>query len=174
MRCALSRATFFHQLSAVVATQAKQWLDTGANTWLDVTSPDNVLISGRLGNGAVGSVHVGAIPYAGSGYRMEIYGRDGTLVVSGEDSPQLGAVALHGAQRGNSLTPLPVPERLTVAAPATPRGEAFNVGQMYTQFARAIRGGGGDHPTFATAVELHRLVDAIKHASDSGHEVRFE
>ena len=70
----------FTRLSAVVATQAKQWLDTGTNTWLDVTSPDNVLISGRLANGAVASVHVGAIPFAGSGYRMEIYGRDGTLV----------------------------------------------------------------------------------------------
>jgi predicted dehydrogenase len=161
----------FHRLSAVVATQAKQWLDTGANTWLDVTSPDNVLISGRLANGAVASVHVGAVPFAGSGYRMEIYGRDGTLVAAGEDSPQLGAVALHGAQRGNRLTPLPVPERLTVAAPATPPGEAFNVGQMYTQFARAIRGGGSEHPSFATAVELHRLIDAIKAASDSGGEV---
>src|SRR5437868_133237 len=36
----------FTRLSAVVATQAKQWLDTGNNTWLDVTSPDNVLVSG--------------------------------------------------------------------------------------------------------------------------------
>jgi predicted dehydrogenase len=31
----------FRRLSAVVATQAKQWLDTGTNTLLDVTSPDN-------------------------------------------------------------------------------------------------------------------------------------
>ena len=69
----------FGRLSAVVATQAKQWLDTGSGTLLDVTSPDNVLLSGRLANGAVVSVHVGAIPFAGSGYRMEIYGRDGTL-----------------------------------------------------------------------------------------------
>ncbi len=66
----------FGQLSAVVATQAKQWLDTGSGTQLDVTSPDNVLLSGRLANGAVVSVHVGAIPFAGSGYRMEIYGRN--------------------------------------------------------------------------------------------------
>ena len=80
----------FGRLSAVVATQAKQWLDTGTGTLLDVTSPDNVLLSGRLANGAVASVHIGAIPFAGSGYRMEIYGRDGTLVASGEDSPQLG------------------------------------------------------------------------------------
>jgi predicted dehydrogenase len=88
----------FGRLSAVVATQAKQWLDTGTGVMLDVTSPDNVLLSGRLANGAVASVHVGAIPFAGSGYRMEIYGRDATLVASGQDSPQLGKVVLHGAK----------------------------------------------------------------------------
>jgi predicted dehydrogenase len=168
----------FTRLSAVVATQARQWLDTGSNTWLDVTSPDNVLVSGRLANGAVASLHVGAIPYAGSGYRMEIYGRDGTLVALGEDSPQLGAVSLSSARRDNTLTPLPVPERFTVAAAGTPAGEAFNVAQMYAMFARAIRRGddgqGHDHPSFATAVDLHRLVDAIKQASDSGREATFE
>src|SRR5213080_4489460 len=61
----------FARLSAVVATQAKQWLDTGSNTWLDVTSPDNILVSGWLANGAVASSHIGAIPFAGSGYCME-------------------------------------------------------------------------------------------------------
>src|SRR5215467_2009615 len=124
----------FGRLSAVVATQAKHWLDTGTNTLLDVTSPDNVLLSGRLANGVVVSVHIGAIPFAGSGYRMEIYGRDGTLVASGEDSPQLSTVSLHGAQRGNTLAMIQVPERFTVAAPSTPAGEALNVGQMYTVF----------------------------------------
>jgi predicted dehydrogenase len=168
----------FGRLSAVVATQAKQWLDTGTNTLLDVTSPDNVLVSGRLANGAVASVHIGAIPFAGSGYRMEIYGRDGTLVVSGEDSPQLSAVSLHGAKGGNALAPMPVPERFTFVAPGTPSGEAINVGQMYTLFARAIqdqtiRDGESHQPNFVTAVGLHRLVDAIKQASDSGREVTF-
>src|SRR5271154_6566056 len=130
----------FGRLSAVVATEAKQWLDTGANTWLDVTSPDNVLVSGRLANGAVASVHIGAIPFAGSGYRMEIYGRTGTLVAMGEDSPQLSKVTLHGAKSGNNLAPIPVPQRFTLAAPGTPAGEAVNVGQMYTLFAQAIQG----------------------------------
>jgi predicted dehydrogenase len=163
----------FRRLSAVVATQAKQWLDTGANTWLDVTSPDNVLVSGTLASGAVASVHIGAIPYAGSGYRMEIYGRDGTLVVSGEDSPQLSAVSLHGAKGGNKLALIPIPERFTVAAASTPSGEATNVGQMYTLFARAIRDGKSHQPDFETAVDLHRLVDAIKQASDDGREATF-
>ena len=164
----------FARLSAIVATQAKQWLDTGTNTLLDVTSPDNIVIGGRLKNSAVVSSHVGAIPYTGSGYRMEIYGRDGTLVASGPDSPQLGAIVLHGAKRNDALAPLPIPERFTVASPGTPVGEAFNVGQMYALFAEAIRGREGRPPNFATAVELHRLVDAIKQASEEGREVRFE
>src|ERR1700730_11356861 len=168
----------FARLSAVVATQAKQWLDTGNNTWLDVTAPDNILISGRLANGAVASVHVGAIPFAGSGYRMEIYGRDGTLVAMGEDSPQLSQVFLHGAKGDNTLGAMPVPERFTFAAPGTPSGEALNVGQMYALFAQAIRDvairdGKSRQPTFETAVALHRLVDAIKQASDIGREVSF-
>jgi predicted dehydrogenase len=168
----------FARLSAVVATQAKQWLDTGANTWLDVTSPDNVLVSGRLANGAVASVHVGAVPFAGSGYRMEIYGRDGTLVAAGEDSPQLGEVALHGAKGGDTLAPIPVPERFTITTSGTPPGEPVNVGRMYVLFARAIRDhathdGESRQPNFATAVELHHLVDAIKQASDNGQETAF-
>ena len=162
----------FARLSAVVATQAKQWLDTGKNEWLDVTSPDNVLVSGVLANGAVASSHIAAIPYAGSGYRMEIYGREGTLVASGEDSPQLSEVVLHGAQRGNALATLAVPERFKLAAPGTPAGEPLNVGQMYALFARAIRNRETHLPDFATAVELHRLVDAISHSSDTGQEVK--
>jgi predicted dehydrogenase len=164
----------FRRLSAVVATQAKQWLDTGTNTMLDVTSPDNVLISGRLANGAIASVHIGAIPFAGSGYRMEIYGRNGTLVATGEDSPQLSQVSLHWAKGNNTLAPMPVPERFILAAPGTPSGEAINVGQMYTLFARAIRDGETHQPTFETAIDLHRLVDAIKSASDNGREAAFE
>jgi predicted dehydrogenase len=161
----------FARLSAAVATEARQWLDTGTNIWLDVTSPDNIAVSGRLGNGAVVSSHVGHIPYAGSGYRMEIYGRDGTLVASGDDSPQLGEVVLHGAKGGSKLAPISVPERFTVASSGTPIGEARNVGQMYALFARAIRGDKAQLPHFGTAVELHRLVDAIKGASDTGRAV---
>jgi predicted dehydrogenase len=50
---------------------------------------------------------------------------------------------------------------------------------MYALFAQAIRDqpthdGELHHPTFETAVDLHRLVDAIKEASDNGREVTFE
>ena len=48
---------------------------------------------------------------------------------------------------------------------------------MYALFAQAIRNraaprGGNGLPSFDTAVELHRLVDATKEASDAGRDVR--
>jgi len=161
------------QLSAVVATRARQWLDTGTGKMLDVTSPDNVVLSGVFANGAVASVHIGAIPFAGSGYRMEIYGREGTLVASGEDSPQLSDVFLHAAKHGNALEPMPVPPRFAFATSGTPSDEAFNVGQMYKLFAEAIRGGASKQPTFETALVLHRLIDAISLSSVSGQAATF-
>jgi len=105
---------------------------------------------------------------------MEIYGRDGTLVATGEESPQLAEVSLYAAKKGNKLVPTAVPERFKFVSSATPAGEAVNVGQMYTLFAQAIRVGESRQPTFATAVELHRLVDGIKQGSDTGCQVTFQ
>ena len=79
-----------------------------------------------------------------------------------------------GQSAATRLAPIPAPERFTVASASTPSGEAANVGQMYTLFAKAIRDGKSHQPDFATAVELHHLVDAIKAASDNGREMPFE
>jgi predicted dehydrogenase len=83
----------------------------------------------------------------------------------------LGRVELHGAKRGDTLAPIPVPDRFTLAGRATPQGEAGNVGQMYALFAQAVRDGKSRQPTFETAVDLHRLIDAIRQASEKGCEV---
>src|SRR6202790_1971293 len=45
----------FARVSAVVATQAKQWLDTGSNTLLGLTPPDNLVTGGRVRQGALPS-----------------------------------------------------------------------------------------------------------------------
>ena len=139
---------------------------------VDVTSPDNVLVSGQLASGAVASVHVAAVPWAGSGFRMEIYGREGTLVASGNVSSQRGeTLRLQGARGSHELRELAIPERFVYVPADFPRGDPFNVGQMYTLFAEAIRTGQSRLPTFDTAVELHRFIDTIKQASDTGREL---
>ena len=150
---------------------------------VDVTSPDNILVSGKLERGAVASVHVAAVPWAGGGVRIVIYGREGTLVATGDVSSQRGQMLrVQGAQRSHELTDLPIPERYAWVPPAFPRGDPFNVGQMYALFAEAIRGRGDpggrgagqkrrELPTFDTAVGLHRFLDTIRQSSDTGREL---
>jgi len=159
--------------NATISTTIQQWRSTDTGDVVDVTAPDNVVISGRMANGAVLSHHVGTIPYAGSGYRMEIYGRKGTLVVTGPDSPQLSDVTLCGSQDGGALVPLPVPERFSFAPSSTPRGEPANVGQMYAMFTRAIGGEYTGLPDFAVALRLHQLLDAIVESHRTGRAVSF-
>jgi predicted dehydrogenase len=162
----------FTRVSCLVTTQMKQWYETDTRQFVEVTSPDNVRVSGQLASGAAASVHVGAVPWAGSGFRMEIYGREGTLVATGSVSSQRGEMLrVQGAQRSHELTDLSIPERFVYVPDDFPRGDPFNVGQMYTLFAEAIRSGQSRLPTFDTAVDLHRLVDTIKQASDTGREL---
>ena len=162
----------FARVSCMVTTQAKQWLQTDTKKMVDVTSPDNILVSGKLASGAVASVHVAAVPWAGGGYRMVIYGRDGTLVVTGDVSSQRGEqLRVQGAQRSHKLSDLAIPDRFFWVPPEFPRGDPFNVGQMYKLFADAVRTGQNRLPTFDTAVELHRFLDVIRQSSDTGREL---
>ncbi|MBM3943101.1 MAG: Gfo/Idh/MocA family oxidoreductase [SAR202 cluster bacterium] len=164
----------FSSLSAVVSTQAKQWRETDTKKLVDVTAPDHILVSGKLASGAVASVHVAAVPWMGSGYRMEVYGSKGTLVATSEDSPQLKEVRLQGAQAGERrLKDLPAPDRHVYVLEGMPKGEPYNVGQMYYKFAQAIRSGKSDLPDFDLAVNLHQFLDGVRQSSDQGREVTF-
>jgi predicted dehydrogenase len=162
----------FARVACVVTTQARQWYETDTKQMVDVTSPDNVLVSGKLASGAVASVHVAAAPWAGSGFRMEIYGREGTLVATGSVSSQRGEMLrLQGARESHELRDLEIPARFDWVPADFPRGDPFNVGQMYTLFAEAIRTGQNRLPTFDTAVDLHRFLDTIKQSADTGREL---
>ena len=162
----------FTRVACMVTTQVKQIYETDTKQFVDVTSPDNVRVSGQLERGAAASVHVGAVPWAGSGFRMEIYGREGTLVTTGSVSSQRGeTLRVQGAKGTPQLEDLTIPERFVYVPDDFPRGDPFNVGQMYALFAEAIRTGQSRLPTFDTAVELHRFVDTIKRASDTGREL---
>jgi predicted dehydrogenase len=165
----------FTRVACMVTTQAQQWYQTDTQQFVDVTSPDNVRVCGQLESGAAVSVHVGAVPWAGSGFRMEIYGREGTLVTTGSVSSQRGEMLrVQGAQRSHALKDLAIPERFVFVPADFPRGDPFNVGQMYALFAEAIRTGQSRLPTFDIAVDLHRFVDTLKRASDAGRELRVD
>jgi predicted dehydrogenase len=159
----------FAEVTSVVTTQVGQWHETDTDEVLDVSAPDNVLLGGRLESGAVVSAHVGSIPWHGGGYRLMIYGREGTLSLEASEHPHLGAVRILGGRGGStSLEELPVPERLAWVPETVPPGPPFNVAQMWTRFADAIRANERAEPDFDSAVDRHRLLDAIQRASDAG------
>jgi predicted dehydrogenase len=165
-------AGHFARVACLVTTQARHWYETDTRQLVEVTSPDNVLVSGQLVSGAVASVHVAAVPWAGSGFRMEVYGREGTLVTTGTVSSQRGEMLrLQGARGSHELSELAIPERFVHVPADFPRGDPFNVGQMYALFAEAIRTGQSRLPTFDTAVDLHHFVETIQQASETGREL---
>ena len=162
----------FKRVACMVTTQVQKIYETDTQQYVEVTSPDNVRVSGQLERGAAASVHVGAVPWAGSGFRMEIYGREGTLITTGSVSSQRGEMLrIQGAQRSHELKDLTIPGRFVYVPDDYPRRHPFNVGQIYALFAKAIRTGQIGLPTFDTAVELHRFIDMIKRASDTGQEL---
>ena len=161
----------FVEVSGKTSTQVKQWRVTETGELVDVDTPDNVMVNGVLQNGAIASVHVGTVPYQATGWRMEIYGRNGTLRATSNGSPQRDASRLLGSRDGGSLEPLPVPASFTEVPEAMPAGPPRNVGHLYLRMARAIRYGGQVEPDFELAVKRHRLIDAIQRSSDEGRTI---
>ena len=159
------------EVSAVVSTQVPQWFESDTKKTVDVTSPDNIMIQGRLESGAVVTANVGVHPYHGSGHRFEIYGKDGTLMMigGGEAGQEVNRKIMGGKKDDKALAELPVPERLKWVPEAVRKeGRAYDVGQMWMNFARAIRGGAPAQPDFEHAVRRHRSLDAIVRASQTG------
>src|SRR5262249_50152284 len=114
----------FARVSCMLTTQAKQWLETPTKKLVGVSSPANLMVSGKLASGAVASVHVAAVPWAGGGFRMVIYGREGTLLATGDVSSQRGKMLrVQGAKRSHELTDLPIPERFVWLPPEFPKGD---------------------------------------------------
>ena len=164
----------FSELSAVVSTQVPRWYESDTQRYVDVTSPDNILVTGRLEGGAVCQAHVGVHPYHGSGYKMEIYGEDRTLVLTtGGQGPGESLRILGGGKDDRALEELPVPDRLKwVPQEVQEAGSAFEVGQMWVNFSKAIRSNTRVGPDFDHAVLRHRMLDAVMRASETGQRVK--
>src|SRR5712691_7191103 len=160
------------EVSALSTTQVPVWETSEPGQMVHVTAPDNVLVSGVLTNGAVASVHIATVPWHGTGWRLEVYGREGTLVAASDQMVQYAQIRLQGGQgEDRAFQALPVPDRLTWVSEEVPKGPPFNVAQMYHRLGGAIREGRQAQPDFDLAVKRHRLLDAIQRSSDRGSRV---
>jgi predicted dehydrogenase len=161
----------FDEVSARLATRITEWHNTDTGETMRVDSPDWISVSGRLGSGAEVSFLVTTVPFGPSGNRLEIYGREGTLVISG-GSANVGPSRLYGTRGDGPLTEMETPERFTLVPEGTPSGPARNVAQGYMRLARSMASGERFEPGFAHAVTRHALMEAIERSSAQGRIVR--
>ena len=132
-----------------------------------MTSPDNIMVHGVLANGAVASAHVALVPWLESAWKMEIYGREGTVVATTAHQVQFGQVRLRGGRDTDSrLEDIQVPDRFAWVPKEVAEGQPFNVAQMYQRLATALQEGTGADPDFEVAVKRHHLLDVIEKSSD--------
>lgn len=152
----------FAEMSASVATQVPEWRLSDTGEPIHVDAPDSIIANGAHEGGAMVSLHAASVPYNATGWRMEIYGTEGTIVASTSGLPQITPITLLGARGSDALEELALPAGLIDGFPYGPAG---NVGRAYQHMATAIRSGQSFSPDFAHAQSVHKLLDLLEQSS---------
>ena len=142
---------------------ATRILETGAELPMPVA--DQILLAGRMSNGAALSAHFRGGLSRATNFHVEINGSEGDLVIT---SPVgyvgVGGMVLRGARGGEALHELAVPDPLAAYGV---EGPAQLVAGAYLQLAGDILHGTRDAPDFDDAVALHCLVETIARDTES-------
>src|SRR5262249_6252141 len=163
----------FAEVSARVSTRIPEWR-TLEGTPVKVDSPDSINIVGRTVSGAEVSVNIAAVPSNPGGNRIEIYGREGALVVRADGSFNTGGSDVSAGKGKEPLASMPIPSKYKVVPERTPGGQPYNVAQAYARAADALRGGGSFDVDFNLAVRRHTLIDAIERSAATGRSVTVD
>jgi predicted dehydrogenase len=161
----------FRDVSGRTSLHIADWKAVRSPADVPPEAPDSVIAAGLLKNGATATVSVMTNAARGSGWRMEVWGDRGTMVVSSSTIVQYGAVTISLALAGEDIfRPVDIPGDDALPE-GLPKGPPQNVGRLYRGLANAIRSGGEAQPDFDHAVRRLRLLDAIEASSRSGARV---
>jgi predicted dehydrogenase len=163
----------FRELAAFVVSQRDHIAADDAGGTIPKTSPDQLVVNGIAGDGAVVSFQIRGGMARGTEFLFEIHGDEGDLVLTATSraSMQRQELRLQGARgAGTSLADMPIPSKYRWVPEAVPQGSPYNVAQLYAKLAESIRDGRPASPGFDAAVARHRLIDRIVSASDTGRK----
>lgn len=143
------------------ARRTVRMTETGVERPLSV--PDQIQVMGRLTNGANLTAHFRGGLSRGTNFHVEINGTQGDLVIT---SPVgyvgIGGTRLMGARLDEALHELEIPDDYDRYREVGMPAQSLAIG--YARLASDLREGTRLSPTFADAVELHRLITAIEHS----------
>ncbi|RFU36757.1 gfo/Idh/MocA family oxidoreductase [Actinomadura logoneensis] len=158
------------ELSASLAVQRVHYTVAETGEPVEADSPDQVAVAGTLASGATLSAHIHYAKRTAPGTRIEIAGTEGdlTLLSRGGAGLQIDELVLLGNREpGAEPQRIDPPAALKPLPPALEGTEAANVARIYQAFADSP----GSVPTFEDALDLHRLLDAVRESAASGRRV---
>jgi len=161
----------FRELAAFVLSQRDRIPVEETGDIIAKTSPDQLVVNGIVGEGAVVSFQVRGGVNRGTAFLFEIHGEEGDLQLTATSraSMQRQELNVKGARGGEKeLADMSVPAEYRWVPEGLPTDSRYNVAQLYLRLAESIRNGKPVSPGFDAAVTRHRLLDAIVRASETG------
>ena len=148
---------------AVLATRRSAVFSRERGGPVPLRAPDQIAIHGQLADGSVYSLHYrGGLPPDGRGLSWEIEGTDGVIrIVAASGCIQIEDCTVELWRRGGDR--FQRVEAVQEDPPVCPGDfQAGNVGRMYAMFRHDLLHGTHTAPSFADALDLHRLLDRIE------------
>jgi predicted dehydrogenase len=161
---------FPQQINAIVKTQFPTLTITATGAQFPNQTPDGVAVIGTLKNGSILTVQIEGGKRNGSGVQIDITGTGGDLKMWNLKSfTNTTDNTVEGAQ-GNlgTLSPLPIPEHYRFIPASSFDVSVQDLAHLYAAHARDRAEGTRQAPTFNDAVRMHRFINAISDASDTG------
>ena len=163
----------FRELSAFAVSQRDKIPLEGTGELITKDVPDQLVVSGIVGDGVVVSAQVRGGMTRGHEFLCEIHGSEGDLALAATTraSTQRQELTVRGAcGTAKDLVDLPVPAKYRWVPEGTPHGSPYNVAQLYAKLGEAIRKGTPMHPGFDAAVVRHQMLDMIVQAARTGQK----
>ncbi|MDR5699106.1 Gfo/Idh/MocA family protein [Agromyces aerolatus] len=158
----------FASISAMSAIQRPTVRVEGTDETVAKTTPDQLLVAGRLETGVMLSAHYRGGPTAGTTFHWEINGTDGALVVTAQTSLQLSPLTIRGATAGEDrLRELEIPASYVHTDPSLSY-PAATVAEALLVLEHDLRHGTRLAPTFDDAVARKEQLAALRRAADTG------
>lgn len=157
------------EVSAILGTQYKDVLVTGSGTIRKASAPDHAAIAGRLAQDAILAAQVvnGGAP----GFSLRLIGSEGELVVTPRDGLmfQMDRLSVRLVRSSGEEEML---DRFASSGSSGqqtfPPGPQHNVAHLYDLLAKKLAGEPADLPDFMHGLRVHRMLDAIRKAANTG------
>lgn len=140
------------------------------------TTPDQLVLSGVIGENAVLSVHIEGGKRNGSGVQIDITGDAGDLKITNRSA--FGDVGddyvIEGAHGDNlPMRHLPTPLGYDKLPPSDLPSAVLELAHLYAAFADDVATGGRSAATFEDAIRMHRLLDTALESSSKRQRIDF-